>query len=71
MSLPDLLIEPVIRAALAEDLGRAGDITTEAVIPADTRATVHFVAREPGVIAGLACARIAFALLDRDRKSVV
>jgi nicotinate-nucleotide pyrophosphorylase (carboxylating) len=64
MSLPDLLIEPVIRAALAEDLGRAGDITTEAVIPADTRATVHFVAREPGVIAGLACARIAFALLD-------
>jgi len=61
---PDLLLEPVVRATLAEDLGRAGDITTDAVIPADAIASVVFAAREPGTIAGLDCARIAFSLLD-------
>jgi nicotinate-nucleotide pyrophosphorylase (carboxylating) len=62
--LPRIMIEPAVRAALLEDLGRAGDITAEAVIPDDTRAAVAFVAREPGTIAGLACAAIAFDLLD-------
>ena len=62
--LPRIMIEPAVRAALLEDLGRAGDITAEAVIPDDTRAAVAFVAREPGTIAGLACAAIAFELLD-------
>jgi nicotinate-nucleotide pyrophosphorylase (carboxylating) len=63
-SLPRVMIEPLVRAALLEDLGRAGDITTDAVIPADAEAQVAFVAREPGVIAGLDCAAIAFALVD-------
>ena len=36
--LPVLLVEPVVRAALLEDLGRAGDITTDAIVPADARA---------------------------------
>lgn len=58
------MIEPLVRNALLEDLGRAGDITADAVIPAETRARVGFVAREPGVIAGLDCAAIAFELLD-------
>ncbi|HQT83310.1 MAG: nicotinate-nucleotide diphosphorylase (carboxylating) [Acidiphilium sp. 37-64-53] len=62
--LPRLLIEPLVRAALLEDLGRAGDITADAVIPADAVTSVAFVAREPGTIAGLDCAAIAFALLD-------
>ncbi len=62
--LPRIMIEPAVRAALLEDLGRAGDITAEAVIPDDTRAAVAFVAREPGTIAGLGCAAIAFDLLD-------
>ena len=62
--LPRIMIEPLVRAALLEDLGRAGDITTDAVIPADTRARVALVAREPGVIAGLDCAALAFALID-------
>ena len=35
--LPELIIEPIVRAALAEDLGRAGDITSSACIPADAR----------------------------------
>ena len=63
-SPPDLLLEPIVRAALAEDLGRGGDITTDAVIPADATARVAFAVREPGTIAGLDCARLAFSILD-------
>ena len=62
--LPDLLIEPIVRAALAEDLGRAGDITGEACIDADARMSVVFAARRAGVVAGLACARLAIHALD-------
>ncbi len=62
--LPDLLIEPLVRAALAEDLGRAGDVTAQACIAADARLTAVFAARQSGVVAGLACARLAVAALD-------
>jgi nicotinate-nucleotide pyrophosphorylase (carboxylating) len=62
--LPDLMIEPCIRAALLEDLGRAGDITSDAIIAAETQARVALVARESGVVAGLDFARIAFHLID-------
>ena len=62
--LPDLLIAPVVRAALAEDLGRAGDVTAQACIDADARLTAVFAARKPGVVSGLACARLALAELD-------
>jgi nicotinate-nucleotide pyrophosphorylase (carboxylating) len=59
-----LLIEPIVRAALAEDLGRAGDITTDAVVPADARIDAVIAARQPGVLAGLDAALLAFELLD-------
>lgn len=62
--LPDLLVEPVVRAALAEDLGRAGDITTSATIPADLTGTVALVAREDGVVAGLRAGLMAWQILD-------
>lgn len=62
--LPDILIEPLVRAALLEDLGRPGDITSVAVVPADTRLTAVIAARQPGYIAGLAPARVAFNLID-------
>ena len=62
--LPDLMISPIVVAALAEDLGRAGDITSQACIPADARLHAAFVARKQGVVAGLACARLALAALD-------
>ncbi len=62
--LPHLLLEPLARMALLEDLGRAGDITTDALVPADAVADAAFVSREPGVIAGLALARLAFSLVD-------
>ena len=57
------MIEPVIRAALLEDLGHCGDVSA-ALIPTDTIMTAHFVARAEGVISGLACARLAMASLD-------
>ena len=59
-----LLVEPIVRAALEEDLGRAGDVTSELTIPADKTATARFVARKPGRIAGLVCAEAAFRLID-------
>ena len=62
--LPDTLIEPIVRAALAEDLGRAGDVTSAACIAPDAVLTVAFAARQTGVVSGLACARRALAALD-------
>ena len=62
--IPDLLVEPVVRMALAEDLGRAGDITSQACVPESTRLGVAWVARRPGVLAGLSCARLALHALD-------
>jgi len=63
-TLPRLLVTPVVAAALAEDLGHAGDLTTDAIIPADRAATVRLVSREPGVVAGLPLAELAWELLD-------
>jgi nicotinate-nucleotide pyrophosphorylase (carboxylating) len=62
--LSPLVVEDAIRAALNEDLGRAGDITSAATIPENRKATAKLVARKPGVIAGLACAAEAFRQLD-------
>jgi nicotinate-nucleotide pyrophosphorylase (carboxylating) len=63
-----LLIEPQIRAALDEDLGRAGDITSELTISASEQAEARLVARKPGRIAGLIAAEIAFAAIDPSLK---
>lgn len=62
--LPTIMVEPLVRAALLEDLGRAGDITTDAIVPVDMRATTALVARKVGVVAGLDCAAIAFGLIE-------
>jgi nicotinate-nucleotide pyrophosphorylase (carboxylating) len=62
--LPGLLIEPVVRAALHEDLGRAGDITSAAVVPAKARFTGAIIARREGTVAGTDAAALAFRLLD-------
>lgn len=62
--LPRLIIEPLVRAALVEDLGRAGDITTDAIVPAGDQARMAIVARQAGTIAGLDLAALAFELVD-------
>jgi nicotinate-nucleotide pyrophosphorylase (carboxylating) len=69
--LPEIMVEPAVRAALLEDLGRAGDITTDAIVPASARAETALVARNKGVVAGLDCALLAFRLIDRDIRAQV
>ncbi len=63
-ALPELLIAEAVRAALKEDLGRAGDITTAATIPAEAMATAFLVTRKAGVLAGLEVAARAFHAID-------
>lgn len=63
-SLPQGLIARGVADALAEDLGLAGDITTDATVPAHVQAKAVFAARKPGVISGLAVAAATFAALD-------
>ena len=62
--LPDVVLLPFVQAALAEDMGRKGDITSQATIPAGRQGRLHLVSRSPGVIAGMALARLAFAQID-------
>jgi nicotinate-nucleotide pyrophosphorylase (carboxylating) len=59
-----LLYEDLVRKALADDLGQAGDITTDAIVPPDAEATATIVARAPGRIAGMTIALFAFRCLD-------
>jgi nicotinate-nucleotide pyrophosphorylase (carboxylating) len=63
-----LLIEPIVRHALEEDLGRAGDVTSELTVPADRRIAAELVARKAGTIAGLITAQCAFELIDPSLK---
>jgi len=69
--LPDVMVEPLVRHALLEDLGRAGDITTHAIVPADLSVQTAMVARQAGVVAGGGLARLAFQLVDPDIRFVV
>jgi nicotinate-nucleotide pyrophosphorylase (carboxylating) len=59
-----LLVDDFVRSALREDLGRAGDLTTDAIVPADAQGTGRIVAREPGVVSGLFVVERVFAVLD-------
>jgi len=65
MDIPLIQYESLVRAALVEDIG-SGDITTTLCIPAGTRATATVLAKQPGVIAGLAIGELAFHLLDPE-----
>ncbi len=62
--LSPLMIEGIVKAALLEDLGRAGDITTYATIGPEKTAKAALNSREDGVIAGIELARAAFRLVD-------
>ncbi|MBL6427204.1 MAG: carboxylating nicotinate-nucleotide diphosphorylase [Maritimibacter sp.] len=63
-TLPDIVLEPIVRNALMEDLGTYGDVTTRAVIPPATTYDAAINAREPGIVSGMQIARIAFGLVD-------
>lgn len=62
--LDDILVRPIVDLALAEDLGRAGDITGQACIDPDARLSVVWSSRQDGRVSGLSCARLALAALD-------
>ena len=62
--LPDVVIEPIVRMALAEDLGRAGDVTTLATVDTDLEVQWVLRARSPGVLAGLDAATLTLRLID-------
>jgi len=55
--------DSIIDAALREDMP-GGDITSESVVPADARSEAFFMAKEDGVLAGLAVARRVFEKVD-------
>src|SRR4029079_8981859 len=59
-----IMYEQLVRTALLEDLGRAGDITADAIVPADKQSSLVLRARQPGVVAGLDIARCAFQLVN-------
>jgi nicotinate-nucleotide pyrophosphorylase (carboxylating) len=61
-----ILYEPLIRRALEEDLGRAGDLTSDAVLPPDLRGEARIVARAAGRLAGLPASLSAFRILDPE-----
>ncbi len=63
-SLPDLVLEPMVRGALMEDLGAYGDVTTRAVIPAGVTYEARINAREDAVVSGMQIAAMAFRLID-------
>lgn len=63
-ALPDLILEPMVRNALMEDLGSYGDITTRTVVPANTTYAALLNAREDAVVSGMQIAALAFRLVD-------
>lgn len=65
-ALAEVLLKPLVEAALTEDLGRRGDVTSQATIPADTQAQLQIKARQAGVICGMDLARLSFALIDEQ-----
>lgn len=62
--LDQVLLKPLVEVALAEDLGRRGDVTSQATIPAEMQAQLQIRARQAGVICGIDLARLAFELID-------
>ena len=63
-ALDEVLLRPLVEAALTEDLGRRGDVTSQATIPADMQAKLEIKARQAGVICGMDLARLSFAMVD-------
>ncbi len=62
--LPRIVIEPMVRRALAEDFGTAGDLTANLLIPETASAKLYFKSRGTGVVSGLQAAVLTFALVD-------
>jgi len=68
LPLPAIILDSIVRLALAEDLGRAGDLTTDATIEPGTQLSAHIRARKPGILAGMDAATYALKLIDPEVK---
>jgi nicotinate-nucleotide pyrophosphorylase (carboxylating) len=68
LGLPRELVEAAVASALAEDLGLAGDITSEATIPLGTRAAGAIATRKEGVVAGVQLVEATFKAVDRNTR---
>ena len=66
--LPDLVLDPIVRLALTEDLGRAGDLTSDATLLPGSRISAEIRARKPGRLAGMDAAAYALKLVDAGVK---
>lgn len=66
--LDDVLLTPLVTLALQEDLGRRGDVTSQATISVDKTAKLEIKVRDEGVICGMDLARLSFALVDDSIK---
>ncbi|XP_073139057.1 quinolinate phosphoribosyltransferase [decarboxylating] 1a [Henckelia pumila] len=67
---PTYDLKAVIRLALAEDAGDRGDVTCKATIPVETEVEAHFLAKEDGIVAGIALAEMVFSEVDPSLKVV-
>ena len=65
-ALPDALLIPTVQAALLEDLGRRGDVTSAAVIAKNSTANLAIVSRDTGILAGMDLARLALNVLIKQ-----
>ncbi|WP_201512660.1 carboxylating nicotinate-nucleotide diphosphorylase [Psychrobacter alimentarius] len=65
-ALDEVLLKPLVESALIEDLGRRGDVTSQATIPADLQAQLEIKTRQAGVICGMDLARLSFTLVDEQ-----
>ncbi|WP_367109061.1 carboxylating nicotinate-nucleotide diphosphorylase [uncultured Psychrobacter sp.] len=65
-AIDEVLLKPLVETALVEDLGRRGDVTSQATIPADRQAQLQIRARQDGVICGMDLARLSFAIIDKQ-----
>ncbi|MGP5210362.1 carboxylating nicotinate-nucleotide diphosphorylase [Psychrobacter alimentarius] len=65
-ALDEVLLKPLVESALIEDLGRRGDVTSQATIPADLQAQLEIKTRQAGVICGMDLACLSFALVDEQ-----
>lgn len=63
-ALPDMILEPLIRSALMEDLGASGDITTLTVVPPDVTYSAKLNAREDAVVSGMQVVALTFGMID-------
>ncbi len=62
--LNEVLLKPLVKAALIEDLGRRGDVTSQATIPTAMQAQLQIKSRQAGVVCGMDLARLSFAVID-------